>query len=220
MHASDPLRAKHIGGPESRWHGGHKTKREKHETLPLVVSWNMTAPRDASRSMTVIIQLPARRAGVTVFLTRCRGLASRTTAKTRKIPSRAVCLPVRKIPRLRRLILRGATVKSLLRTAATAKTRLMSSIAELDIRSMNLHTRLTDLPVTGGSHVSHAIILDRSRPSASTFGRTRGSGYGAVYGTALAPYRPRYVTRAMPWRMGRVAPCSSMAPIGHDHRLC
>ena len=30
---------------------------------------------------------------------------------------------------------------------------------------MGLHTRLTDLPVTGGSHVSHTILLDRSRPS-------------------------------------------------------
>ena len=80
---------------------------------------------------------------------------------------------------------------------------------------MSLYTRLTDLPVTGGSHVSHAILLTavaRSR----TFGRARGSGCGAVYKTTLAPYRPRYITRAMPWRVRKVAPCSSMA-IGRDH---
>ena len=47
-------------------------------------------------------------------------------------------------------------------------------------------------------------------------GRARGSSCGAVYETALAPYRPRYITRAMPWRVGRVASCSSMA-IGRDH---
>ena len=38
---------------------------------------------------------------------------------------------------------------------------------------MNLHTRLTDLLVTGGSHVSHAILLDRSRPSKHFWARAR-----------------------------------------------
>ena len=38
---------------------------------------------------------------------------------------------------------------------------------------MSLHTRLTDLPVTGGSHVSHAILLDRSRPSKHFGARAR-----------------------------------------------
>ena len=38
---------------------------------------------------------------------------------------------------------------------------------------MGLHTRLTDLPVTGGSHVSHAILLDRSRPSKHFWARAR-----------------------------------------------
>ena len=38
---------------------------------------------------------------------------------------------------------------------------------------MNIHTRLTDLLVTGGSHVSHAILLDRSRPSKHFWARAR-----------------------------------------------
>ena len=38
---------------------------------------------------------------------------------------------------------------------------------------MSLHTRLTDLPFTGGSHVSHAIFLDRSRPSKHFWARAR-----------------------------------------------
>ena len=38
---------------------------------------------------------------------------------------------------------------------------------------MNLYTRLTDLLVTGGSHVSHAILLDRSRPSKHFGARAR-----------------------------------------------
>ena len=38
---------------------------------------------------------------------------------------------------------------------------------------MGLHTRLTDLPVTGGSHVSHAILLDRSRPMKHFWARAR-----------------------------------------------
>ena len=38
---------------------------------------------------------------------------------------------------------------------------------------MGLHTRLTDLPVTGGSHVSHAILLDRSRPMKHFWVRAR-----------------------------------------------
>ena len=38
---------------------------------------------------------------------------------------------------------------------------------------MNLYTHLTDLVVTGGSHVSHAILLDRSRPSKHFWARAR-----------------------------------------------
>ena len=38
---------------------------------------------------------------------------------------------------------------------------------------MSLYTRLTDLPVTSGSHVSHAILLDRSRPSKHFWARAR-----------------------------------------------
>ena len=38
---------------------------------------------------------------------------------------------------------------------------------------MSLYTRLTDLPVTSGSHVSHAILLDRSRPSKHFGARAR-----------------------------------------------
>ena len=36
-----------------------------------------------------------------------------------------------------------------------------------------------------------------------------------MYETASAPYRPRYLSRSMSWRVGRVASCSSMA-IGRD----
>ena len=38
---------------------------------------------------------------------------------------------------------------------------------------MNLHTRLADLLVTGGSHVSHAILLDCSRPIKHFWARAR-----------------------------------------------
>ena len=38
---------------------------------------------------------------------------------------------------------------------------------------MGLHTRLTDLPVTGGSHVSHAILLDRCRTIKNFWARAR-----------------------------------------------
>ena len=38
---------------------------------------------------------------------------------------------------------------------------------------MNLYTCLTDLPVTGGSHVSHAILLDRCRPIKNFWARAR-----------------------------------------------
>ena len=38
---------------------------------------------------------------------------------------------------------------------------------------MSLYTRLTDLPVTGGSHVSHAILLDRCRPIKNFWARAR-----------------------------------------------
>ena len=38
---------------------------------------------------------------------------------------------------------------------------------------MNIHTRLTDLLVTGGSHVSHAILLDRCRPIKNFWARAR-----------------------------------------------
>ena len=38
---------------------------------------------------------------------------------------------------------------------------------------MNLYTRLTDLLVTGGSHVSHAILLDRCHPIKNFWARAR-----------------------------------------------
>ena len=38
---------------------------------------------------------------------------------------------------------------------------------------MSLHTRLTDLLVTGGSHVSHAILLDRCHPIKNFWARAR-----------------------------------------------
>ena len=38
---------------------------------------------------------------------------------------------------------------------------------------MNIHTRLTDLLVTGGSHVSHAILLDRCHPIKNFWARAR-----------------------------------------------
>ena len=38
---------------------------------------------------------------------------------------------------------------------------------------MSLYTRLTDLLVTGGSHVSHAILLDRCRPIKNFWARAR-----------------------------------------------
>ena len=38
---------------------------------------------------------------------------------------------------------------------------------------MSLYTRLTDLLVTGGSHVSHAILLDRCHPIKNFWARAR-----------------------------------------------
>ena len=69
---------------------------------------------------------------------------------------------------------------------------------------MSLYTRLTDLPVTSGSHVSHAILLDRSRPSKhfgarARIGLWRGvrDRYSTVFGVlALARFRV-YLTRVI-----------------------
>ena len=81
---------------------------------------------------------------------------------------------------------------------------------------MNLYTRLTDLLVTGGSHVSHAILLDRSRPSKHFGARARielwrgvRDRFSTVSTTVVGTSQPQSFN--VSWRVGRVASCSSMA---------
>ena len=77
---------------------------------------------------------------------------------------------------------------------------------------MNIHTRLTDLLVTGGSHVSHAILLDRSRPSKNFWARAwielwRGvrDGFSTVTTTVHQSFNT-------------VARVKSVIMLQHDHR--
>ena len=86
----------------------------------------------------------------------------------------------------------------------------------LDIRSMNIHTRLTDLTlVTGGSHVSHAILLDRSRPSKHTFGIWARARIGLWRGV-----RDRFstITTTVHQSFNAVARVKSVIMLQHDHR--
>ena len=77
---------------------------------------------------------------------------------------------------------------------------------------MSLHTRLTDLPVTGGSHVSHAILLDRSRPSKHFWARARIGLWRGV--------RDRFstVSTTVHHTLNAVARVKSVIMLQHDHR--
>ena len=77
---------------------------------------------------------------------------------------------------------------------------------------MNIHTRLTDLLVTGGSHVSHAILLDRSRPSKHFWARERIGLWRGV--------RDRFstVSTTVHHTLNAVAHVKSVIMLQHDHR--
>ena len=77
---------------------------------------------------------------------------------------------------------------------------------------MGLHTRLTDLPVTGGSHVSHAILLDRSRPMKHFWARARIELWRGV--------RDRFstVSTTVPQSFNVVARGKSGIMLQHGHR--
>ena len=81
---------------------------------------------------------------------------------------------------------------------------------------MNIHTRLTDLLVTGGSHVSHAIglaiLLDRSRPSKHFWARARIGLWRGV--------RDRFstVSTTVHHTLNAVAHVKSVIMLQHDHR--
>ena len=77
---------------------------------------------------------------------------------------------------------------------------------------MNIHTRLTDLLVTGGSHVSHAILLDRSRPSKHFWARARIGLWRGV--------RDRFstVSTTVHHTLNAVARVKSVIMLQHDHR--
>ena len=77
---------------------------------------------------------------------------------------------------------------------------------------MSLYTRLTDLPVTSGSHVSHAILLDRSRPSKHFGARARIGLWRGV--------RDRFstVSTTVHHTLNAVARVKSVIMLQHDHR--
>ena len=77
---------------------------------------------------------------------------------------------------------------------------------------MNLHTRLVDLLVTGGSHVSHAILLARSRPSKHFWARARIGLWRGV--------RDRFstVSTTVHHTLNAVARVKSVIMLQHDHR--
>ena len=77
---------------------------------------------------------------------------------------------------------------------------------------MNIHTRLTDLLATGGSHVSHAILLDRSRPSKHFGARARIGLWRGV--------RDRFstVSTTVHHTLNAVARVKSVIMLQHDHR--
>ena len=78
---------------------------------------------------------------------------------------------------------------------------------------MNIHTRLADLPVTSGSHVSHAILLDRSRPSKHFWARARRI-------ELWRGVRDRFstVSTTVHHTLNAVARVKSVIMLQHDHR--
>ena len=77
---------------------------------------------------------------------------------------------------------------------------------------MSIYTRLTDLPVTSGSHVSPAILLDRSRPSKHFWARARielWRGLRDGFST---------VTTTVHQSFNTVASVKSVIMLQHDHR--
>ena len=82
---------------------------------------------------------------------------------------------------------------------------------------MNIHTRLTDLLVTGGSHVSHAILLDRSRPIKNFWARARIGLWRGVrdrFSTVSTTVHGNLVHHTL----NAVARVKSVIMLQHDHR--
>ena len=77
---------------------------------------------------------------------------------------------------------------------------------------MNIHTRLTDLLVTGGSHVSHAILLDRCRPIKNFWARARIGLWRGVQGRFSTVSTTVHHTR------NAVARGKSVIMLQHGHR--
>ena len=77
---------------------------------------------------------------------------------------------------------------------------------------MSLYTRLTDLPVTGDSHVSHAILLDRCHPIKNFWARARIGLWRGV--------RDRFstVSTTVHHTLNAVARVKSVIMLQHDHR--
>ena len=77
---------------------------------------------------------------------------------------------------------------------------------------MNLYTRLTDLLVTGGSHVSHAILLDRCHPIKNFWARARIGLWRGV--------RDRFstVSTTVHQSLNDVARGKSVSMLQHGHR--
>ena len=77
---------------------------------------------------------------------------------------------------------------------------------------MSLYTRLTDLPVTSDSHVSHAILLDRSRPSKHFGARARIELWRGVQD------RFSTVSTTVHQSFNTVVRVKSVIMLQHDHR--
>ena len=77
---------------------------------------------------------------------------------------------------------------------------------------MSLYTRLTDLPVTSSSHVSHAILLDRSRPSKHFGARARIELWRGVQDRFSTVSTTEHHT------LNAVARVKSVIMLQHDHR--
>ena len=99
---------------------------------------------------------------------------------------------------------------SVLRASVSSTTLTVSSIEELNTRSMSLHTRPCDLkpywsPMTHTCQTQ--FHLERCQ-RADTFGRARRWGCGAVYEPALIPYRAQNIAHPTREESGPDTSCS------------
>jgi len=112
-------------------------------------------------------------------------------------------------------LLRGQIGKhELLRTTATVKVQLVSSIEELDTRSMSLSARPYDLLVTVGSHALHADSSRAPPPGRHFWPHARMGLRGGV--------RARFdtVSTTVHHSLNAVARGRSGLLVQHGHRAC